>query len=71
MRTAQELIDDLASLPVGSVVSLATSASGYVATYATPLPNTLRRMAYDRAADESPLAALSNGLDAALTRIGG
>ena len=70
MRTAQELIDDIASLPTGSVVSLANSGSSFVATYATLVPNTSRRMAYDRASNADPLTALSDGLDAALIRTG-
>ncbi len=71
MRTAQELIDEIATLPVGTVVSLANSGSAFVSTFSTPIPNTTRRMAHDRASHSDPIAALSNGLDAALIRIGG
>ncbi len=72
MRTAQELIDDLAAaLQGGRTVQLSASASGFVVSYYTPIPGTAGRRAQDRVSGADLGSSMSEGLDAALTRTGG
>lgn len=70
-RNATEILAAIAAMPPGTVVSVAASVGRFTVTFSTPPAPNARRIFSDRATNADLETALSDGIDAAMVRIGG